>query len=266
MAIFNYPSEPGTNLRQVLKQIDYYNQQLAQYHEYIYKIEKISDISLNQASGKIGSVLHLEGAECLGNDLGILHILYELGLRSIGLTWNHRNQLADGVGEGELAGGLSRFGRVVVKEMEKMNMIIDLAHISKKAFFESLDLCTKPVMVSHANIYNLCRHRRNLDDSQLYALADNGGIIGISQVMDFVKESTPKLNDMLDHFVYVAEKIGVEHLALGSDFDGDDNMIINDVKNYKDMEFHLSARGFTPSEVEMILYRNVGSFLQKTII
>jgi len=266
MAIFSYPSEPDINLKQTLKQIDYYQQQLEQFHDYIYKIEKMADISWNQTTGKIGSLLHLEGAECIGSDLDLLHRLYELGLRSIGLTWNYPNQLAGGVGEGEMAEGLSKFGRVVVKEIQQMNMILDLAHISKKAFFEALDLYSKPVMVSHANIYNLCPHKRNLDDSQLYALADNGGIIGISQVGDFIKESKPTLNDMLDHFVYVAEKIGVEHLALGSDFDGDDNLVINDVKNYKDLEMHLSSRGFTKSEIEMILYRNACSFLPKSLV
>lgn len=266
MAIFNIPAEPAVNLRQVLKQIDYYNKQLDENNQYIYRIEKYSDYSAPEKTGKLGSVLHLEGAECIGKDLDILHVLYRLGLRSLGLTWNHRNQFADGVGEGDRAGGLSELGRRVIQEMEELNMIVDLAHISKKAFFDTLDLCRKPVMVSHGNVFNLCRHRRNLDDSQLHALADSGGIIGISQVMDFVKDSKPEINDLLDHFVYVADLIGVDHLALGSDFDGAENMVISDVSQYKEMEFHLSARGFTQAEIDKILSGNALAFLQQNLL
>jgi len=205
----------------------------------------------------MAGILHLEGAEAIGNDSEILSLLYRLGLRSLGLTWNNRNLLADGVGEEPGAGGISSKGKEIIYLMEKLGIMLDLSHISVKSYYDALKLYSKPVLVTHANARVLCNHRRNLDDSQLKALAENDGVIGINQVPDFIKEDgKPESNDLLDHIVYISDLIGVEHISLGADFDGADVLLMQGVEEYSRWAQLLACRGFTPAETNMILYEN----------
>lgn len=255
-ALFSMPADSNTCMREILKQIDKFYLEIEMNSEYLFLLRDLSDINKGLNSKKIACLLHLEGAEALGTDDEILRILYRLGLRSMGLTWNNRNLLADGVGEGESAGGLSVKGRQVIEEMSKLGIILDLAHISEKSFFEALDYYDKPVLVSHANARALCNHRRNLNDSQLRALALNGGVIGINQVADFVKEDHPSVDDLVDHIVYIADLIGVDHIGLGSDFDGADNIVMEGIEDYANWKSLLSARSFTQQEIEKILGEN----------
>lgn len=255
-ALFSMPADCNTCMRQILKQIDKFYLELERNSEYLFLLRDYSDINKELDAEKIACLLHLEGAEALGTDEEILRILYRLGLRSIGLTWNNRNLLADGVGEGKYAGGLSLKGRQIIKEMSKMGIILDLSHISEKSFFDALDYYDKPVLVSHANARALCNHRRNLNDSQLKALALNGGVIGVNQVADFVKKEQPSIDDLLDHIVYIADLIGVDHVGLGSDFDGADKIVMKGIEEYANWESLLSARSFTQQEIEKILGKN----------
>ncbi len=255
-ALFTYPADPNSSLRMVLKQIDKFYQEIQANHDLVYQLTSMSrDMSLAN-SRKLACLLHLEGGECLGTDTEILRVLYHLGLRSIGLTWNHRNLLADGAGECESGGGLSRRGREILAEMDRLGIMLDLAHISEKAFFDAMIYYDQPILVSHANSRRLCPHFRNLSDEQLKALAEHGGLIGITQVADFVKDTSSSLDDLLDHIVYMADLIGIEHVGLGSDFDGADNMVISDVSGYALLPEQLSRRGFTDSEIEMVMGKN----------
>ncbi len=231
-AMFTRPAEPNIALRQIIMQIETFHRQLEEHSQLLYNLKSYQDLYAPDRQNKLAAVLHLEGAECLGNDLDILNFLYRAGLRSIGLTWNYRNQFADGVSEGEAGGGLSKIGRKLVAEMEQIGILLDLAHVSVKSFYDALSYYKKPVLVSHSNAYSLCKSRRNLNDEQLRALHEHGGLVGITQVADFVHEDKASIETMLDHMVYIAELIGVECVALGSDFDGADNMVIKDVSGY----------------------------------
>lgn len=264
-AMFTRPAEPNIALRAILKQVEKFHAELQANQESMYGLRKYQDLYQPDNQGKLAAVLHLEGGECLGNDLDILRLLHRMGLRSMGLTWNNRNQLADGAGEGDAGGGLSMLGRKVVAEMERLGMLLDLSHIAVKSFYDALDYYRQPVLVSHANVYALCKHWRNLNDDQLKALRDHGGVIGITQVADFVSETRPNLDTMIDHIVYIAELIGIEHVALGSDFDGADHMVINDVAGYSCLPEHLTKRGFSNQEIDMILHQNALSVLQKVL-
>ena len=141
-----------------------------------------------------------------------------------------------------------------MQEMERLGILLDLAHVSVKSFHDALAYYKKPILVSHSNAYALCPSRRNLNDEQLKALHEHGGLVGITQVADFVHEDNPSLETMIDHMVYIAELIGVEYVALGSDFDGADNMVINDVSGYSSLPDIMQQRGFTDHEINMILY------------
>lgn len=256
-AMFTRPDEPNRALRLVLKQLLKFYQEMEANKNLIEQILAYDDISAIDQAGKIGAVLHLEGAECLGDDLDIFYLLYRAGLRSIGLTWNARNQFASGAAEGDAGGGLSKLGRRLAVEMDHLGVIMDLAHMSKEAFYDSMEYYSKPVLVTHANSFSLCPHPRNLDDEQLKILAEHGGLIGITQVADFVSLERKDHCAMLDHMVYIADLIGVEYLALGSDFDGADDMIINEVSGYEFLPEMMQKRGFSAAETEKILFGNV---------
>lgn len=255
-ALFTMPADCNTALREILKQLDRFYQELEKNADHLYLICQKADIKKEENQNKIGGVVHLEGGEALGNDLEVLRLLHRLGLRSLGLTWNKRNYLADGVDEGDSAGGLSQKGREVIKEMNRLGIILDLSHLSEKAFFDAFDYCENPLMVTHANARAICNHRRNLSDLQLKTLAAHGGIVGLNQVSSFVKEGNCNIDDFFDHIVYIAELIGCEFIALGSDFDGAENVVLAGVEGYQEIEQNLSRRGFNRRETEMIMEAN----------
>ncbi|MEN6461997.1 MAG: dipeptidase [Syntrophomonas sp.] len=265
-ALFTMPDDCNTVLRNVLKQVDKFHSEVELNTQHLYHLKRYEDINKYENHNKIGCLLHLEGGEAIGNDLEMVSLLYRLGLRSMGLTWNHRNLLADGVAEGSSAGGLSVKGKRVVDEMNRLGIILDLAHISETCFFDALEYYDKPVLVSHANTRMLCDHRRNLTNDQLHALADHKGVIGVTQVSDFVKENGATLDDLINHIAYIAELIGVEHVALGSDFDGADSMVIADVKGYEVLPGCLRKRGFNPDEIEMILKDNALRVMKQVLV
>lgn len=256
-ALFCKPDGTDRVLRQILKQIDIYYREVENNQNELYNILEFSDIVTAQ-SGQIGCLLHLEGAEALGRDIELVHIFHQLGLRSMGLTWNYRNMMADGVGEGIDAGGLSKWGRLLIREMQSLNIILDLAHLAERGFYEALEIYERPLMVSHANARALCGHWRNLSDEQLKALKANDSLVGVTAVSDFVRsDGQANVEDLVDHMVYIADLIGTRHIALGSDFDGADDMVMTGIGDYRQWEEILPGRGFTALETEDILYNNV---------
>jgi membrane dipeptidase len=255
LALFTMPCDRNSALRSTLLLAEKLLEQMEEYSDYLYIVKCKEDILKNRNNNKIGCLMHLEGAECLGTDKDILSVLYRLGLRSAGLTWNYRNLLADGIGE-ESGGGLSGKGKMITRAMEDMGIILDLAHISEKGYYDALDEYQKPILVSHANARALCPHPRNLNDHQLKALAEHGGVIGLNQVANFVAEKDPTVDKFIDHITYVSELIGVEYIALGSDFDGAEHMVLNDVTGYKLLPEELAKRGFSEAEIQKILSEN----------
>ena len=256
-ALFFPPTDNNTALREILKQIHFYNSQLNSWPDLIYPLLSKQDCKRVGTRIQLASILHLEGADCIGTDIAVLDCLYQLGIRSIGLTWNHRNLLADGVGEGKHAGGLSRAGKEVVKRMAELGILLDLSHIGEPGFQEAIEYYAGPVLVTHANARALCNHPRNLNDSQLKMIKDCSGVIGINQVADFIKsEGPPSINDVINHIIYIADRIGVEHIALGSDFDGADDIVLPGIETYDQWEDILTARKFTSTEIKMILSQN----------
>jgi len=261
------PGTPDSSLRSVLNQIDKFYVELSLNTGALYLLKTFEDFQKHQGSGSIGAVLHLEGGEALGQDPGLLRVLHLLGLRSIGLTWNHRNLLADGVLDGASGGGLSRLGREVLRLAESLGVIVDLAHIAPRGFFDVLETVAQPVMVSHANTRRLCDHPRNLTDEQLASLASHGGIVGFTLVPEFISSDplAASLDGFVDHLAYASELIGVEHIALGSDFDGTEKPVLKDVSEWPKLEEALQARGFHPSEIEKITQKNSLNFLEQVL-
>ncbi len=179
---------------------------------------------------KIAMVLHFEGAEAIDTELNALHVFYQAGLRSLGLAWSRPNDFAHGVpfrfpGSPDTGPGLSDAGRSLVKTCNRLGILVDLAHINEKGFWNAAEISEAPLVVTHAGVHALCPSTRNLTDKQLDAVGETGGVIGINFHVGFLRKDglldpeTP-LSRIVDHVDYVAQRIGIEHVALGSDFDG----------------------------------------------
>ncbi|HDN62408.1 MAG TPA: membrane dipeptidase [Candidatus Bathyarchaeota archaeon] len=213
--------------------------------------------SLSEAikDGKLGVVLAIENSDAVEGSLNVLRMLFKLGVRSIGLTHNPRSLAADGVGESRTGGGLTTFGVQLIEEMNRLGIIVDLAHISEKGFWDALEVSRKPVIVSHGNCKALCNHRRNLTDEQLRGLASKGGVIGVTFVPAFIDEKAPSLSRLLDHIDHIVEVAGIDHVGLGSDFDGG-GTLLRDVTELPKITRGLLERGYEEGEVRKILGEN----------
>ncbi len=249
---------PCGALKRCIQLLDSYYETVGQCSSRLETVGSYNELLRVNGEGKIAAVLTVEGGEVLEGALEVLRILYRLGIRGLGLTWNNRNQLADGVDEPEGSGGLTRFGREVVKEMNNLGMMIDLAHISEKGFFDVMMLTSGPVIVSHANTRMVCGHRRNLTDEQLRALRENGGVIGISFCPSFIGGEDATLDKLLDHFEHAADIAGIDHLGIGSDFDGVEKTIplLEDVSCLPVLTEGFLRRGFSERDVQKILGEN----------
>lgn len=235
------------------------------------------DIRGMQQRGKTGIMLALEGVRCLGDSVERLRELHGLGLRSIILTHNHRNLAADGCSETQ-PGGLSATGRALVAEMRSLRMVLDLVHLSVPSFWDALERWDAPPVVSHSNARVLCPHVRNLDDEQIKAVGELGGVIGLNFLSLFIDEdrSRADLDRLADHAVHIAGIAGAESLALGPDFadyymDAMERWIVRenlppdlmsfvtgseDVRGVPAFLDTLLRRGFSLEEVEGIAGRN----------
>jgi membrane dipeptidase len=138
----------------------------------------------------------------------MVELYYRLGVRSIQLTWNGRNQLGDGCGESETNSKLSRFGKTVVKEMNRLKMLVDVSHASESTFYSAAAVSQSPIIVSHANARTLCDHVRNLTDDQIKVIAGMGGVIGMCFFPKFVDLKKPSLKRMVDHMDHIAAWLG----------------------------------------------------------
>lgn len=260
--------KPYHSLTRALQLIDAFYTEMADYGDAIVPGFGMKQIRKDLKEGKIIAVLGIEGGEALNGDLAVLRMLNRLGVRSIGLTWNQRNNIADGVGESVTRGGLTEFGRQVICEMNRLGMIVDLAHISEPGFWDALELSNKPVMVSHANCAALCGHPRNLSDSQIKALAQKGGVLGVSFVPDFLGRGRSSVEEFLDHVDHVAALVGTEVIALGSDFDGIDVTAsgLEDCRCYPSITAKLLERGYTEKEIRNIMGENFFRLMEKVIV
>ena len=179
-----------------------------------------AEIDAAVARGQIAFVLAIEGGECVQDGLESLRVFRELGVRILGLTWNQRNLLAEGVGEARAGGGLTELGRAIVAEANRLGVLLDVSHLSVKSFWDLVEASRAPMIASHSNAQALCGHPRNLDDDQIRAVAASGGTIGINMVSAFINDDpgAASLEDALDHIDHVAALVGAEHVALGPDF------------------------------------------------
>lgn len=212
--------KPDRSLKRVLQLIDAFYREVESASGEIAVCTGAAEIDAALAAGKMAAILSVEGGEAIGADLACLRMLYRLGVRSLGLTWNQRNAIADGIGEARTRGGLTKFGVEVVREMNRIGMLVDVSHLSEPGFWDVLAVSQKPVIASHSNARAVCDHLRNLTDDQIRALARNGGVMGMNFAPRVIDPQVATVERLLDHVDHVAGLVGADHIGLGSDYDG----------------------------------------------
>jgi len=252
--------KPDRSLKRTLQLIDCFYREMEKNQDDISLVTNYNQIEEANRAGKIAAILSIEGGEALEGDLGVLRILHKLGVRLLTLTWNQRNQIADGIGESRTGSGLTEFGIKVIDEMNDLGMLIDVSHLSETGFWDVIKRSKAPIVASHSNCYALCSHPRNLKDEQIKVLADKGGVIGITFVPNFLTQEKRKttVKDVVKHIDYLVEKVGVDYVGLGSDFDGTDGLPLGleEVDKIPNITEGLLDRGYKEKDIKKILGEN----------
>lgn len=184
-----------------------------------------ADLEEARRTGATAALLSLEGVDSLRGEGWALRLLHRLGLRLLGITWNHPNWACDGALEPR-GGGLTRAGRQLVGECESLGILLDVSHLSERGFWDLAETAKRPFFASHSNARSLRDHPRNLTDDQIRALIAVDGIVGVTFVPWFLTEREPTtIDDVLRHVEYMCELGAQKHLAFGSDFDGIDRYV-----------------------------------------
>ena len=215
---YSHSQNTGRYLETALENIDMFLEEAPRSEGMISLIKTRSDLPDKVRPGNLAFILHFEGGMPLQGSIHQLRNFYRLGLRSMQLTWNFRNELGDGVWENRTKGGLTRFGVEVIKEMNRLGMVVDLAHMNREGFFQALEVAEAPLIVSHANACGMLDNPRNLGDDQIKAIAHQGGLVGILALPERVAKKDATLDDLLKHLDYMVNLVGVENISLGLDF------------------------------------------------
>ena len=282
----------------VLEQIDVTRRMIACYPGDLELALTADDVERIFAAGRIASLLGAEGGHAIAGSLGVLRMLYALGVRYMTLTHNANVGWADSATDEPQAGGLTDFGRDVVREMQRIGMLVDLSHVSADTMRDALDVAVAPVIFSHSSALALCGYPRNVPDDVLTRLAGNGGVCMVTFVPAFVSQECadwldglkeeaarrgldPKnlgqlfsikpeweashpvpratLAQVADHVEHVREVAGVQHVGLGGDFDGTEDVTagLEDVATYPALFAELLSRGWTEADCAALAGGNV---------
>ena len=247
---------PEEALRTQLEQIDLARRMIAQYPDHLAYADSVADIERAERAGRIASLMGIEGGHAIGNSLGALRAYYDLGVRYMTLTHFHTNDWADSATDVARHEGLNEFGKEVIREMNRLGMMVDLSHVSATTMHDVLDVTEAPVMYSHSSARAITDHARNVPDDVLRRVASNGGVVMVTFIPDFVNEARREwavglfdllkeakndsdwklirdaykehngeppmatLSDVADHIEHVARIAGVQSVGIGGDFYG----------------------------------------------
>jgi membrane dipeptidase len=289
---------PGA-ARAVLEQIDVVHRLVERYPDRLELATTADDIERIHRSGKVASLIGMEGGHSIEGSLAVLRQLHRAGARYMTLTHSSNIPWADSATDEPEVGGLTDFGREVVGEMNRLGMLVDLSHVSAQTMHDTLDVAVAPVIFSHSSARAVTAHARNVPDDVLRRLQENGGVVMATFVPSFVNENersqgdhftaervrltalhpgdreavlaglrawsdahpTPgaTLSDVADHIDHIREIAGIDHLGIGSDFDGITSVPrgLEDVSTIPDLLIELLARGYSREDLEKIAGRNV---------
>lgn len=263
--VFGSSFSEKADVKEIERQIKFYLSLVNNNKEFCL-IRSKRDLEDLMKSQKIGILLHIEGLDFIKSedDLKIIDYFSKIGVRSLGMTHNKKNYLAGGALE---EGGLTELGKKLIEKCQKLNIIIDMAHLNRVSFSEVLEILQSPPLFSHGNIDKLFIHPRNLNDKQIKEIIQKKGLIGISFVPRFLK--TADLHETYRNFQYLIELGGSENLAIGSDFDG---MLgrelvqgLEDVSKFKNLEDVFRKNNLSEENIDKIFYKNALRFLKQAL-
>jgi membrane dipeptidase len=238
-------------------------------------VHSAAELEENIEAGEFSAILHFEGAEMIDENLLSLEAFHAMGLRSLGLVWSRQNIFGSGVpfaypSSPDTGPGLTDVGKALVEACNQLGIMVDLSHLNEKGFWDVAAISEAPLVATHSNVHAICQSSRNLTDKQLDAIKDSDGIVGLNFNCAFLRpdgarDSNTPLDVLVDHMDYLVDRIGIDRVALGSDFDGaqmpDD---LSDCSKLPNLVEALRARGYDDAALKKIGYQNWIRVLETT--
>jgi len=239
-------------------------------------VRTAAEVQASLDGGTLAMLLHFEGAEPLDPEGRALEVFYAAGLRSVGLTHARRNRYATGVpvrtfpSTPDLGPGLTDAGKALVRQLNKRKVVIDLSHLNERGFWDVAAISDAPLVATHSNAHARSQSPRNLTDKQLDAVRDSRGMVGLNFAVGFLREDGARSADtpiarMVEHIDYMVERMGIGHVALGSDFDGTIVAAeMADAAGLPKLVAAIRARGYTDVDLHKLLQGNWVRVLRET--
>jgi membrane dipeptidase len=283
-------------LKLAIREMDAIRRTVDRYPGDLQLVMNASEVEEANRTGRLAVLISIEGGRAVASDLGVLRMLGRLGVRSITLAWSSATAIADSHND-KKHGGLTEFGRDVVREMQDLGMLVDLSHLSDEAAWDVLEVATRPVFASHSACRALWDHTRNMPDDLIRATAEGGGVINVNFVANFIggdpstgyvpserpprdqlrdpfdwlvvssPEPGPPLSRVIDHFSHAIEVAGPEHVGIGSDFDGCAQLPrgLEDISKLSNLAEGLLDAGHGAAVVSRVLGVNNLELFRKTL-
>lgn len=248
-----------------------YQKMMAYHNDILIPVLTKADLDKCGVDGKIGVLLTIEDGGVLGDKIENVEKYYNKGVRLVTLTWNHENAIGyPNSYEPEIMNkGLTPFGKEVVKEMERLGMVVDVSHVSDGVFWDVAEMATKPFLASHSNSRAVCGHKRNMTDEMIKTLSDKGGVMGLNLGPEFVGavEGVTRMEDLVAQILHIRDVGGAQVLALGSDFDGIHGALdVAGPQDWPHLEAALKAAGLSDDELDMMWYTNAERVLREVLV
>ena len=272
-AVFVNMEQTADPLKTALDMIELYEQEIQLCGGAVTPVYRWEDISRNQQAGKISSLLTIEEGGILKGDMANLQMLYDRGVRMVGLSWNYPNEIGmpnlqrDSQGNPLLTlrsdEGLTEFGIEVVLEAQRLGMLVDVSHLSDGGFWDVVQHCQVPFVASHSNASAVCGVSRNLTDNMIRALAEKGGVMGINFCEDFLctedkRQEGMLLDAVIRHIRHIINTGGEDCVGMGSDFDGiPGNRDLKTAADMGELAARLEQERFPARQIEKICGENV---------
>ena len=211
-----------TDMPSAMRSIGSWYGRLRRRSDQLILVTKAEDMEKAKAQSKLGIIFHFQGTRPIDRDIGLIEVYYRLGVRIMQLTYNVKDYVGDGCEEPGDA-GLSKFGKEVIQEMNRVGMMVDLSHTGRRTTLEAMEVSTSPCVFSHSNCNAVFGSNRNIDDEQIKAVAAMGGVVGINFYPNVVSATKPQPTkaNLLEHVDRLVNLAGIDHVGFGSDFTQD---------------------------------------------
>ena len=265
-AMFVFLGREKYPLVNVLEMIDVYNRAMAENADIIGPVLNYEDIEKNRAAGKLSGMLTIEEGAVLKGNPYVVRTLYQLGVRMLTLTWNFENEIGypNTIVKAKDYDpsrhyGLKPEGIEIVREMNRVGMIVDVSHLGDDGFWDVVKYCDGPFVASHSNARAVCNHTRNMTDDMIRALADKGGVMGLNFCGDFLNPNgKSRVEDMVRHAKHIINVGGSDILGLGTDYDGiDGDLELDHCDKIPLLAQEMERQGFSTQQIEKIFHGNV---------